>query len=83
MIVKYDNYDNINAMQKNIIDSIQNDFFELTNKKLSKKQIEKKILPIFFYIYNSKRKKFLISGSQGIGKTTILEILNRNFHNVE
>ena len=29
---------------------------------------------------NSKRKKFLISGSQGIGKTTILEILNKNFH---
>ena len=80
MIVKYDNYDNINAMQKKLIDSIQNDFFKLTNKKLSKKQIEKKILPIFFYIYNSKRKKFLISGSQGIGKTTILEILNRNFH---
>ena len=80
MIVKYDNYDNINAMQKKFIDSIQNDFFKLTNKKLSKKQIEKKILPIFFFIYNSKRKKFLISGSQGIGKTTILEILNRNFH---
>lgn len=67
-------------MQKKFIDSIQNDFFKLTNKKLSKKQIEKKILPIFFYIYNSKRKKFLISGSQGIGKTTILEILNKNFY---
>ena len=80
MIVKYDNYDNINAMQKKIIDSIQNDFFKLTNRKLSKKQIEKKILPIFFFIHNSKRKNFLISGSQGIGKTTILEILNRNFH---
>ncbi len=80
MIVKYDNYDNINAMQKKLIDSIQNDFFKLTNIKLSKKKIEKKILPIFFYIYNSKGKKFLISGSQGIGKTTILEILNRNFH---
>ena len=80
MIVKYDNYDNINAMQKKLIDSIQKDFFKLTNKKLSKKQIEKKILPIFFFIYNSKRKKFLISGSQGIGKTTILEILNRNFY---
>ena len=80
MIVIYDNYDNINAMQKKFIDSIQNDFFKLTNKKLSKKQIEKKIRPIFFFIHNSKRKKFLISGSQGVGKTTILEILNRNFH---
>ena len=80
MIVKYDNYDNINAMQKKFIDSIQYDFFKLTNRKLSKKQIEKKILPIFCFIYNSKKKKFLISGSQGIGKTTILEILNRNFH---
>ena len=67
-------------MQKKFIDSIQNDFLKLTNKKLSKKQIEKKILPIFLFIYNSKRKKFLISGSQGIGKTTILEILNKNFH---
>ena len=80
MIVKYDNYDNINAMQKKLIDSIQNDFFKLTNRKLSKKQIEKKILPIFFFIHNSKRKNFLISGSQGVGKTTILEILNRNFY---
>ena len=80
MVVKYDNYDNINAMQKKFIDSIQYDFFKLTNRKLSKKQIEKKILPIFCFIYNSKKKKFLISGSQGIGKTTILEILNRNFH---
>jgi len=67
-------------MQKKLIDSIQNDYFKLTKKKLSKKQIEKKILPIFFFILNSKRKKFLISGSQGIGKTTILEILNKNFH---
>ena len=67
-------------MQKKFIDSIQNDFFKLTNKKISKKQIERKILPIFFFIHNSKRKKFLISGSQGVGKTTILEILNRNFH---
>ena len=38
MIVKYDNYDNINAMQKKLIDSIQNDFFKLTNIKLSKKK---------------------------------------------
>ena len=68
------------TMQKKLIDSIQNDFFKLTNKKISKKQIERKILPIFFFIHNSKRKKFLISGSQGVGKTTILEILNRNFH---
>ncbi len=66
-------------MQKKIVDSIQKDFLMLTNKKISKKQIEKKILPIFFFINNSKRKKILISGSQGIGKTTILEILNRNF----
>ena len=80
MIVKYDNYDNTNAMQKKFIDLIQNDFFKLTNKKLSKKQIEKKILPIFFFIYNSNKKKFLISGSQGIGKTTMLEILNRNYY---
>ena len=58
MIVKYDNYDNINAMQKKLIDSIQNDFFKLTNKKLSKKQIEKKILPIFFLYTIQKEKSF-------------------------
>ena len=43
MIVKYYNYDIINAMKKIFIDSIQKDFLKLTNKKLSKKQVEKKI----------------------------------------
>ena len=45
-------------MQKKFIDSIQNDFFKLTNKKLSKKQIEKKILPIFFLYTIQKEKSF-------------------------
>ena len=58
MIVKYDNYDNINAMQKKFIDSIQNDFFKLTNKKLSKKQIEKKSFQYFFLYSIQKEKSF-------------------------
>ena len=66
-------------MANKLIDSIHNDLFNLTNKKFSKKQIEKNILPIFSYIFNSKKKMFLISGSQGIGKTTILQILEKNF----
>ena len=66
-------------MANKLIDSIHNDLFNLTNKKFSKKEIEKNILPIFSYIFNSKKKMFLISGSQGIGKTTILKILEKNF----
>ena len=67
-------------MLKKLVDSIQNNFIEFTNKKISKKEIEKKILPIFLFFNNSKKNMFLISGSQGIGKTTILKILNKNFY---
>ena len=67
-------------MQTKLIDSIHNNFFELTNKKISKSEIEKKILPIFLFLNNSKKNKFLISGSQGIGKTTILKILKKDFY---
>jgi len=67
-------------MIKKLIDSINDNFVEFTNKKVSKKEIEKKILPIFFFLNNSKNNMFLISGSQGIGKTTILKILNKNFY---
>ena len=55
MILKYDNID---LMKKKLIISIQKDLYELTNKKLSKKQIEKTILPIFFIYTIQKRKSF-------------------------
>ena len=46
--------------------------------KFSIKYIETYICPIFEYIISSKKKKFLIAGSQGIGKSTLLYILEKN-----
>lgn len=65
-------------MSEKLIDSVQEQLLKITNKKFSKRYIEKKIFPIFEYINNSGKKKFLISGSQGIGKTTLLKILEKN-----
>ena len=62
-------------MQKNLILSIQDQLKELTDKKFSKAYIVKFITPIIEYIVFSKQKKFLIAGSQGIGKSTLVKIL--------
>ena len=67
-------------MQKNLILSIQDQLQELTKKKFSKAYIVKYITPIIEYVVFSKHKKFLISGSQGIGKSTIVKILQRNIN---
>ena len=64
---------------KELINSIYNDFYKITKKNISKTYIKNKILPLFYFIENSKKNMFLISGSQGIGKTTYLKILNNNF----
>ena len=53
-------------MSMNLAKSIQEQLIEITNKKYSIKYIKQNIYPIFEYINNSKKKKFLISGSQGI-----------------
>ena len=65
-------------MKIKIINSIQNQLFELTNRNFSKKYIEIYILPIINYIICSKNNKFIISGSQGIGKSTLLKIIEKN-----
>ena len=65
-------------MKNKIIDSIQKQLYKLTNKNFSKKYIKIYILPIIEYICFSKSNKFLISGAQGIGKSTLLKVLERN-----
>ena len=65
-------------MKDKIINSISNDLNILTKKKFPKKYISKYILPIIDNIANSKQKKILISGSQGIGKSTLLKIIENN-----
>ena len=65
-------------MNIKIEDNIQIQLFEFTNKKFSKKYINTKIIPIIEYIVNSNKKKFLISGSQGIGKSTLIKVLKIN-----
>ena len=65
-------------MQVHLIQSIQNQLQELTTKKFSKTYIKKYICPIFKYIILSKKNKFLIAGSQGIGKSTIVKVLKKN-----
>ena len=65
-------------MKIKLILSIQNQLKKLTNKKFSKSYIKKFIIPIIDHIGSSKNNKFLISGSQGIGKSTILQILKQH-----
>ena len=65
-------------MKTIIVNSINKDLSILTKKKFSKKYISKYILPIIDNIANSKQKKILISGSQGIGKSTFLKIIEKN-----
>ena len=65
-------------MKNKIVNSISNDLNNLTKKKFSKKYISKYILPLIDNIANSKQNKILISGSQGIGKSTLLKIIEKN-----
>ena len=62
-------------MNTKIINNIQIQLLALTNKKFSKRYIEINILPIIKYIAYSDKKKFLIAGSQGIGKSTLIKVL--------
>ena len=50
---------------------IQYELKKLTNKKFSKNYISQYIVPIIKAINNSKDNKFIISGSQGAGKSTL------------
>ncbi|SVA12081.1 uncharacterized protein METZ01_LOCUS64935 [marine metagenome] len=60
---------------------IQNDLFILTGYKYSISYVDKTIKRIFKEIILSKKKKFIISGSQGCGKTTLLKLIKNNFKN--
>ena len=65
-------------MTNKIINSIEKQLYILTKKKFSKKYIHEYIIPIIDFIISSKKKKFLISGSQGIGKSTLLKVIEEN-----
>ena len=60
---------------------IQNDLFILTGYKYSISYVDKTIKRIFKEIILSKKKRFIISGSQGCGKTTLLKLIKNNFKN--
>lgn len=66
-------------MNEKIIQFIQENLNKLTNKKFSKKYIFLNIFPIISYILDSNKKKFLIAGSQGIGKSTLMIVLEKTF----
>ena len=61
----------------NVINYIQKEIHVTYKKKYSKKYIENKIIPIVNYINNSKSKKFLFGGSQGIGKSSFIKIISK------
>ena len=60
-----------------LIDYIQKEIHITYNKKFSKKYIKDKLIPIINYICSSKSKKFLFGGSQGIGKSSFINIISR------
>ena len=62
-------------MKSSIINSIQYQFNKLTNSSISQSQVKKFILPIIEYIHYSPNNKFLLSGSQGVGKSTLLKLI--------
>ena len=54
---------------------IQKELNNLTGKKFSKNYIFKYFLPIIQYIDKTNDKKFIISGSQGAGKSTLAQVI--------
>ena len=60
-----------------LIDYIQKEIHTTYNRKFSKKYIEDKLLPVMNYICSSKSKKFLFGGSQGIGKSSFINIISK------
>ena len=62
-------------MKIKIITFTQEQLLQLTKKKFSKIYITKYILPIIDNIISSQDNKYLISGSQGVGKSTISNLL--------
>tara|TARA_B100000700_G_scaffold148986_1_gene165834 strand:+ start:1004 stop:1879 length:876 start_codon:yes stop_codon:yes gene_type:complete len=62
-------------MKKNIELIIQKELNKLTSKKFSKNYICNYILPIIDYFNKTNDKKFIISGSQGAGKSTLSQLI--------
>lgn len=62
-------------MKDKIIIYIQKEILKINKKKYPKIYVEKKILPLIYYINLSNKKKFLIGGAQGIGKTSLLILI--------
>ena len=60
-----------------LIDYIQKEIHNTYNKKYSKKYIKDILVPIINYICSSKSKKFLFGGSQGIGKSSFINIISK------
>ena len=54
---------------------IKNELKKITHKNFSKKYITQHLIPIIKHINESKDNKFIISGPQGSGKTTISKLL--------
>ena len=54
---------------------IQKKLKDLTNKNFSKKYISQFIIPIINNLNDSNDNRFIISGPQGSGKTTIAKLL--------
>ncbi len=59
------------------IDFIQKEAFDIYEKKYSKKYIKEYLLPVINYINTSKNNKFLVSGSQGIGKSSFTKLISK------
>ena len=64
-------------MKKDIIYIVKKEYQKLTSKNLSNNYICNYILPIIDYIINTNDKKFIISGSQGVGKSTLSKLLKK------
>ena len=64
------------------INYIQNETLKLYNRKYSKKYIKENILPIINFINISGKNKFLIGGSQGIGKSSLIKIISNTLNKI-
>ena len=62
-------------MKKDIISIVKKEYQKLTSKNLSNNYISNYILPIIDYIINTNENKFIISGSQGVGKSTLSKLI--------
>ena len=65
-----------------ITDFIQKESFAVYKKQYSKKYIKENIIPIIEYINLSDKNKFLFSGSQGIGKSSLIKIISKTLYKI-